>query len=60
MNKPLIAITVHKVPHKGFCGVVILTKEPDGSWRGHCSRCREDFKIEEDPKFEARVLAMRN
>lgn len=56
----LIAITVHKVPNKEFCGVVVLTQEPDGSWSGRCSKCGEAFEIEEDPKFKARVLAMRN
>lgn len=60
MKKPLIAITVHKVPHQGFCGVVILTRESDRSWNGRCSKCGEVFRIEDDPKFEARVLAMRN
>lgn len=60
MKKPLVAITVHKVPHKEFCGVVILTRGSDQSWNGHCSKCGEIFKVEKDPKFEARVLAMRN
>jgi hypothetical protein len=60
MGKPLIAITVHKVPHKAFCGVVILQKERDDSWAGRCSKCGEVFRVEEDPKFRARVLAMRN
>jgi len=60
MEKPLIAITVHKVPNKEFCGVVVLRQEPDGSWTGRCSKCGEAFKVEQDPKFEARVLAMCN
>ncbi|MBW8057547.1 MAG: hypothetical protein V3R69_02290 [candidate division NC10 bacterium] len=60
MEKPLIAITVHKVPHKEFCGVVILRQEGDRSWNGRCSKCGEDFRIEEDSKFRAHVLAMRN
>lgn len=60
MEKPLIAITVHKVPHKQFCGVVILTQEADRSWNGRCSKCGEVFQVEGDPKFEANVLAMRN
>ncbi|MFQ5847562.1 MAG: hypothetical protein ACE5IQ_07820 [Candidatus Methylomirabilales bacterium] len=60
MEQPLIAITVHKVPHKEFCGVVVLKQEADRSWSGQCSRCGEDFRVEEDSKFRARVLAMRN
>ncbi|MFQ5657819.1 MAG: hypothetical protein ACE5G5_09785 [Candidatus Methylomirabilales bacterium] len=60
MEKPLIAITVHRLPHKEFCGVVILRQEPDRSWNGCCSKCGEAFQVEEDPKFEARVLATRN
>ncbi|MFQ5801630.1 MAG: hypothetical protein ACE5JQ_01875 [Candidatus Methylomirabilales bacterium] len=60
MDNPLIAITVHKVPNKEFCGVVILRQEPDHSWTGRCSKCGEAFRVEEDPKFKARVLAMRN
>lgn len=60
MEMPFIAITVHKVPHKQFCGVVILSQESDGSWSGRCSKCGEVFRVEQDPKFKARVLAMRN
>lgn len=60
MEKPLIAISVHKLPHKAFCGVVILHREADDSWAGRCSKCGEMFRVEEDPKFTARVLAMRN
>jgi hypothetical protein len=60
MEKPLIAITVHKVPHKQFCGVVILQQQADRSWSGHCTKCGEAFQVEQDPKFEARVLAARN
>lgn len=59
-NRPLIAITVHKVPHKHFCGVVVLTRESDGAWSGRCSKCGEVFRVEEDAKFTARVRAMRN
>jgi hypothetical protein len=60
MEKPLIAISVHKLPHKAFCGVVILQLEAKDSWVGRCSKCGEVFRVEEDPKFKARVLAMRN
>lgn len=60
MKKTLIAITVHKLPHEEFCGVVVLKQEPDRSWSGRCTRCGEAFHVEEDPQFEARVLAMRN
>ena len=60
MEKPLIAISVHKLPHKAFCGVVILLQEAEDSWVGRCSKCGEVFRVEEDPKFKARVLAMRN
>ena len=60
MEHPLIAITVHKVPSKQFCGVVILRQNGDRSWSGRCSKCGEAFHVEQDRKFEARVLAMRN
>ncbi len=56
----MVAITVHKVPHKEFCGVVVLRQEYDGSWTGQCSKCGEAFQVEEDPKFKARILALRN
>ncbi len=60
MENPLIAITVHKIPHKAFCGVVILQQEAEDSWAGRCSTCGEVFRVDEDPKFTARVLALRN
>ena len=60
MEKPLIAITVHKMPRKAFCGVVILVRQPDRSWTGRCSRCREEFYFERDPRFEVQVQAIRN
>jgi hypothetical protein len=60
MERPLIAITVHKVPKKEFCGVVVLRQDSDGSWTGRCSKCGETFQVEQDPKFEARILALRN
>jgi len=60
MERPLVAITVHKVPKKEFCGVVVLRQESDGSWTGQCSKCGEAFQVEEDAKFKARILALRN
>ena len=58
MERPLVAITVHKVPNKEFCGVVVLSL--GSSWTGQCSKCGEAFQVEEDPKFKARILALRN
>lgn len=60
MDEPLFAITVHKLPHKAFCGVVILEQETEESWAGRCTKCGEVFRVEKDPQFAARVLAMRN
>lgn len=60
MEGSLTAITVHKIPRKAFCGVVILIKQPDQSWVGQCSQCGEEFLVEKDPKFEAQVYAIRN
>jgi hypothetical protein len=56
----LVAITLHRIPRKQVCGVVILTRQEDTSWAGKCSKCGEDFRVEHDPKFEMQVLAMRN
>lgn len=57
---PLIAITIHRVPRKAFCGVVVLVQNPDESWTGECSQCKQEFRIDKDPKFKAQVLALRN
>jgi hypothetical protein len=56
----LIAITLHRIPRKEVCGVVILTKQEDESWAGKCSKCGGDFRLARDPKFDAQVRAMRN
>jgi hypothetical protein len=56
----LFAITLHRVPRKEVCGVVVLSQQEDESWAGKCSKCGGDFKLEADPKFEAQVRAMRN
>ena len=56
----LIAITLHRIPHKEVCGVVILARQEDASWTGKCSKCGEDFHMDRDPKFELQVRAMRN
>jgi len=56
----LVAITLHRVPRKEVCGVVVLSQQEDESWAGKCSKCGGDFKLEPDPKFEAQVRAMRN
>jgi hypothetical protein len=55
-----IAITLHRIPRKEVCGVVVLTQQADKSWAGKCSKCGGDFRLERDPKFEAQVRAMRN
>lgn len=55
-----VAITVHRVPRKEVCGVVVLVRQADGSWSGKCSKCGGDFHVEKDSKFEAQVRAMRN
>lgn len=59
-QETLIAITLHRIPHKQVCGVVVLTQDADASWAGKCSKCGEDFHMERDPKFELQVRAMRN
>ena len=56
----LIAITLHRIPHKQVCGVVVLVQQDDASWLGNCSKCGGEFKMERDPKFETQVRAMRN
>jgi hypothetical protein len=56
----LTAITVHRIPGKEICGVVVLEQQPDGSWMGHCSKCNKPFQREPDPTFEQQVLAVRN
>jgi len=56
----LIAITLHRIPRKEVCGVVILTRQDDASWMGKCSKCGEDFRMDRDLKFELQVRAMRN
>lgn len=56
----LVAITLHRIPRKEVCGVVILSQQEDGSWAGKCGKCGGDFRLERDPKFEAQVRAMRN
>ena len=59
-DSQFIAITLHRVPRKGVCGVVVLTRQKDESWTGKCTKCGGDFRLEADPKFEAQVRAMRN
>ncbi len=56
----LIAVTLHRIPRKEVCGVVILTRQEDASWTGKCSKCGEDFHMDRDQKFELQVRAMRN
>ena len=60
MERSLTAITVHKIPDKEICGVVILEQQPDGAWAGKCSKCDKPFYREPDPTFERQVLAIRN
>lgn len=59
-NQFIIAITLHRIPRKEVCGVVVLAQQQDESWVGKCSKCGGDFRLERDPKFEAQVRAMRN
>jgi hypothetical protein len=60
MDRLLTAITVHKIPGKKICGVVVLEQQPDGSWTGSCSKCEKPFHHDKDPTFEMQVLAVRN
>jgi len=60
MEKPLIAITLHRIPGKEICGAVILEQQPDGAWKGQCSKCGRAFQMEKNAPFEAQVLALRN
>jgi hypothetical protein len=60
MDQLLTAITVHKIPGKEICGIVVLEQQPDGSWSGACSKCAKPFHREKDPAFEMQVLALRN
>lgn len=60
MEQVLTAITVHKIPGKEICGVVVLEQQPDGSWRGRCSKCEKPFQRKHDPTFEQQVRAVRN
>jgi hypothetical protein len=55
-----IAITLHRIPRKEVCGVVVLSQQEDKSWEGKCSKCGGEFRLKRDPKFEAQVRAMRN
>ena len=59
-SSQFIAITLHRIPRKEVCGVVILSRKEDESWAGRCSKCGGEFRLERDPKFEAQVRAMRN
>lgn len=56
----LIAITLHRIPRKEVCGVVVLQQQDDATWSGRCSKCGGEFRLERDPKFETQVRAMRN
>jgi hypothetical protein len=59
MDRLLTAITIHKIPGKETCGVV-LEQRSDGSWAGTCGRCEKSFHHDKDPTFEMQVLAVRN
>lgn len=59
-DSQFVAITLHRIPRKEVCGVVILSRQEDESWAGKCSKCGGEFRLERDPKFEAQVRAMRN
>ena len=55
-----VAVTIHRIPKKEYCGVVVLSRQADGTWAGKCSKCGADFQMEKDPRFEGQVRAMRN
>jgi len=59
-DSQLIAITLHRIPRKEVCGVVVLQQQADASWSGRCSKCGAEFRLERDPKFETQVRSMRN
>jgi hypothetical protein len=60
MEQALTAITVHKIPGKAFCGVVVLEQQPDGAWMGRGSQCDKPFYREPEAAFEQQVRAVRN
>jgi uncharacterized metal-binding protein YceD (DUF177 family) len=60
MDRGLTAITIHKIPGKEICGVVVLEQQADGSWAGSCSRCEKPFQHAKDLTFERQVWAVRN
>jgi uncharacterized metal-binding protein YceD (DUF177 family) len=60
MARLLTAITIHTIPGKEICGVVVLEQHSDGSWTGTCSRCVKPFHHDKDLTFERQVLAVRN
>jgi len=41
-------------------GVVVLSRQADGTWAGKCSKCGADFQMDRDVRFEGQVRAMRN
>lgn len=55
-----VAITLHRIPRKEVCGVVVLARQEDATWAGKCSKCGGEFRLDRDPKFDAQVQAMRN
>ena len=60
MDRLLTAITVHRIPGKEICGVVVLEQHAVGSWVGTCSKCAKPFRQGKAPTFERQVLALRN
>ena len=59
-DNQFIAITLHRIPRKEVCGVVVLQRQEDASWLGRCSKCGGEFRLERDQKIETQVRAMRN
>ncbi len=55
-----VAVTLHRIPRRKVCGVVVLIQQPDRSWAGACSKCGEGFHMDQDAKFEGQVRAIRN
>jgi hypothetical protein len=60
MDTLLTAITIHNIPGRAICGVVVLEQQTDRSWTGTCSKCGKPFHHDKDPTFEMQVLAVRN
>ena len=59
MDRLVTALTVHEIPGKEICGVVVLEQQADQSWTRPCSRCAKTFHHDQNPIFERQVFALR-